>query len=637
MKDSNNTQPLVSVVIASFNMGQYLCAAIDSILNQTWENLEIIIIDDGSTDDTEERMKLYMDDLKVKYIKTENRGQPKAKNRGIDESSGEYIAFCDADDLWEPFKLEVQLPAFEDDRVGVVYSDVSYIDGDGNSVDKEETYVFFSGHVTNRLVIKNFVPFGTAVIRSQCIKQSGRFDEDFRMGIDWDLWLRYSLHWEFKFVDKKTYIYRIWPGQMSSNYRGRYDHAFRIFSKFVENNPERITKSIIRKALSDMYINRAYQIIQAEEIYIEPLGDILQGLAYDPFSKNGWKILVKLFVISGIRYSASFYNIRKLSYNILNKLKLLDFMRLMSATHPRILMYHRIVDDETQSGISKKKFVEQLNKISKSFNVISMDDLFDAYMQGEVPRNSVVLTFDDGYEDFYRNAFPILKEFGMPASLYVPTDFVSGKSWLWPDCIRYILNETSKDSLKLEFLEAKELLTGDIDYAWDLIADYFVTLADNERDRCMILLAKVAEVELPERPVDAYKAASWLQIRELSENRISIGSHSVTHSCMSRLSLEDITREVEGSRREISKYLGVDVDAFCYPYGSPCDISETVRKAVANAGYRYALAAFPSVNPLQNIFEINRYAVSENDEQFDKNLYGLSYLKKIISTFKEHE
>ena len=105
-------QPLVSVVIATYNMGQYLPLAIDSVLNQSWSNLEVVVIDDGSQDDTPEQMTRYEKDTRVRYFPTENRGQPQAKNKGLQESKGDFIAFCDADDLWQPCKLEVQQQNF---------------------------------------------------------------------------------------------------------------------------------------------------------------------------------------------------------------------------------------------------------------------------------------------------------------------------------------------------------------------------------------------------------------------------------------------------------------------------------------------------------------------------------------------
>lgn len=289
-------EPLVSVVIATYNMGQYLPEAVDSVLAQSWRNLEVIVVDDGSKDDTESRMAQFNGNGRVRYIKTENRGQPKAKNLGLKEAKGDYIAFCDADDIWHPQKLKVQLPHFSDPDVGVVYSEVSYIDQHGERVDKPQPYDRHSGKVTSYLIIKNFIPFGTAVIRRACLEKSGHFDEDLPMGIDWDLWLRYSVDWKFHYAPEKTYIYRIWSGQMSKNYRGRYDNAFLILNKFLDHYPEVLPKRLVSRAWADMYVSRGMAIAAAEKTFREPLRDVLTGLKADSFYWPAWRSLAKLML-----------------------------------------------------------------------------------------------------------------------------------------------------------------------------------------------------------------------------------------------------------------------------------------------------------------------------------------------------
>lgn len=289
-----SNQPLVSVVIATYNMGQYLMDAIDSVLGQTWENLELIVVDDGSTDKTAEVMAQFVHNPRVRYLPTENQGQPRAKNHGINSANGDYIAFCDADDLWAPNKLSLQMPHFKDKKVGVVYGEVSYIDHNGKPLKKKIPYERHSGDVTQQLVVKNFVPFGTAIIRRECVEKDGSFDVDLPMGIDWDLWLRYSLNWQFYYMPDIIYIYRIWPGQMSKNYRGRYDNAFRILNKFIQQNPGVVSDKLRARAWSDMYVSRGINVARGENTFIEPMKDILTGIRYDWTYKIAWKSAAKL-------------------------------------------------------------------------------------------------------------------------------------------------------------------------------------------------------------------------------------------------------------------------------------------------------------------------------------------------------
>jgi glycosyltransferase involved in cell wall biosynthesis len=292
-----NSNPLVSVVLASYNMGHYLPESVRSVLAQTYENIEVIIIDDGSTDDTEEQIKPLLSDPRLRYIKQENQGQPKAKNNGIKACNGEYIAFCDGDDLWATNKLELQLPLIDHDpEVGVVYSEVSYIDDKGNPLDKEQPYERYSGMVTDKLILKNFIPFGTALVKRQCFNELGLFDENLPMGIDWDLWLRFSVRFKIKYLADKTYIYRIWPGQMSSNYRGRYHHAELIMKKFIENNPRVLPEKVVNSAWADTFNNKGMAIARAEKTIKEPLSNIFTALRYDFQYIPAWKSLIKILI-----------------------------------------------------------------------------------------------------------------------------------------------------------------------------------------------------------------------------------------------------------------------------------------------------------------------------------------------------
>ncbi|WP_138441575.1 glycosyltransferase family 2 protein [Marinobacter alexandrii] len=293
---NEQSEPLVSVVIATYNMAQYLPAAIESVLAQTWKNLEVIVVDDGSEDDTEHQMQRFYGDKRVRYIRTENRGQPKAKNLGVKSSSGDFLAFCDADDLWQSDKLQRQMPLFELDQIGVVYSDVSYVGPNGEKVNKLIQYQRYRGIVIKELLIKNFIPFGTAVVRKRCFQDCGYFDENLPMGIDWDLWLRLSLHWQFEFLPETTYIYRVWPGQMSNNYRGRYENAIIILRKFFKNNPGIVSNRLQSRAWSDMYSSKAISIASSERIFFEPLVWSLKGVMCDLFYYPAWKSLAKLLL-----------------------------------------------------------------------------------------------------------------------------------------------------------------------------------------------------------------------------------------------------------------------------------------------------------------------------------------------------
>ena len=292
------TNPAVSIIIPYHKKKFFFIKTIESIINQNFKRFEVLIIyDDDNLDELNFIKKIKKKYSKVKLIINKKiLGPGLSRNKGIILSKGKYVAFCDADDIWQPDKLARQMPEFRDKDVGVVYSEVAYINDQGFSLPKEPSTDRESGWVTSHLVIKNFIPFGTAVMRRACIDRHGGFDENLPMGIDWDLWLRFSVAWKFMYVPEVTYLYRIWPGQMSKNYRGRYENAFKILNKFLSANPEAVPPVIIARAWADMYVGRAMCVAQAEKTIIEPLSDLVRGLRYDMTYYLAWKSLAKLFL-----------------------------------------------------------------------------------------------------------------------------------------------------------------------------------------------------------------------------------------------------------------------------------------------------------------------------------------------------
>lgn len=288
--------PEVSAIIATYNMGQYLADAIRSVLGQSRSNLELLVIDDGSTDNTREVVASFQSDPRLQYYWQPNSGQTRAKNVGINRARGVFVAFCDADDLWTTDKLELQLPAFDDaGRVAVVYSRHRRIDTDGVSlVHAEDSASLPSGQVTQQLFIENFVSFGTATIRLSYLKDMGGFDEALRMGIDWDLWLRLSTRYEFRFVDAVTCLYRVWPGQMSRNWRSRYEYAFRIMEHFLAEHPGVVPAATVNEAYAHCYVQRGRLRAKLDGEYVNAIRDIFRALRYRPCYLLAWKSFLRV-------------------------------------------------------------------------------------------------------------------------------------------------------------------------------------------------------------------------------------------------------------------------------------------------------------------------------------------------------
>ncbi len=280
-------RPLVSVVIATYNMARFLPLALRSALGQGYENIEVLVIDDGSRDDTQAVMAPFRSDHRVRYVFQQNGGQASAKNHGIREAQGEYVAFLDADDMWVPDKLERQMPLFlRSAAVGIVYSRFAYIDEAGSEL-RIEDYELFRGRVSGPLLISNFIGFGTSVVRKECFDRLGRFDESIGMGIDYDLWLRFSTQYEFDYVDRPLLRYREWPGQMSRNWRVRYLNGIAIMKNFLRNFPDAVDRRTVNEAWAHTYTGFGY--CMRESGRAEALSLYLRALRFKPAYFPAWK------------------------------------------------------------------------------------------------------------------------------------------------------------------------------------------------------------------------------------------------------------------------------------------------------------------------------------------------------------
>jgi glycosyltransferase involved in cell wall biosynthesis len=273
---------LVSVVLATYNSERFLAEAVRSILAQTYTNLELIVVDDGSTDGTRDLVDGFLADGRVKYVYQKNAGQPSADNAGIAQARGSFIAFNDADDVWMPDKLERQMPLFDHSRrVGVVYSPLLYIDEAGEPVSMWPMSRY-GGRVTDQLFVTNFVSFSSAIVRRECFDTVGLFDEHLAQAYDYDLWLRISTEFEFALLDEPTVYYRVWPGQMSRNFRQRYDCAIRIMSRFQATYPGALTERAIREGWAHTFASRAHLKQKYERATWHAIADYARALRVNP-------------------------------------------------------------------------------------------------------------------------------------------------------------------------------------------------------------------------------------------------------------------------------------------------------------------------------------------------------------------
>lgn len=226
--------PKVSVIIPTYNRALLVGAAIESVLAQTYRDFELIVVDDGSTDDTRQVVERYP---QARYIYQENRGEPGARNTGIQASTGEYVAFLDADDTYLPDKLERQVLVLDaQSEFGAVYSDVLVCDAAGNS---RGLYSSLTGHrgqsgwLFEALVWHSFIAVHSVLVRRIVLDEVGLFDETLPTGPDWDLWLRVAAQCAFFYIDAPLAYYWVHGGMVTLNYRKMWQGSLAVRRKLI--------------------------------------------------------------------------------------------------------------------------------------------------------------------------------------------------------------------------------------------------------------------------------------------------------------------------------------------------------------------------------------------------------------------
>ncbi|MDS0281796.1 glycosyltransferase family 2 protein [Haloarcula onubensis] len=205
MSSWEEREPAVSVVVPTYNRAQTLGAAIESVLGQTYERFELLVVDDGSTDQTQSVVEGF-EDPRIRYRRFEgNRGANVARNAGIRNANADLVAFVDSDDTWRPEKLARQVERMREtpDRVGVVYTGYWLERPSGREYGPDPGRKDLEGDIYEALLAGNgrFIPTSTALVRRTCFDRVGYFDEALPRQQEWELWLRIAREFEFALVD----------------------------------------------------------------------------------------------------------------------------------------------------------------------------------------------------------------------------------------------------------------------------------------------------------------------------------------------------------------------------------------------------------------------------------------------------
>jgi glycosyltransferase involved in cell wall biosynthesis len=196
----------VSVLIPTYNRLPKVKEAVSSVLKQTYQDFELWVVDDGSTDGTGEALKVFGD--RIKYVSQANRGVSSARNLGLRVSRGKYVAFLDSDDLWEPDKLEIQVGCMEaNPQFPLCYTDEIWI-RKGVRVNPKKKHAKYSGWIFEKCLPLCIISPSSALMKRTLFEEIGGFDENLPVCEDYDFWLRVTCRYPVLFIDKKLIVKR---------------------------------------------------------------------------------------------------------------------------------------------------------------------------------------------------------------------------------------------------------------------------------------------------------------------------------------------------------------------------------------------------------------------------------------------
>lgn len=256
---------MISVIIPVYNGEKTIIKTLKSVLTQTFSNIEIIIINDGSTDSTLEVIS-SITDIRIKILSYSNAGLAASRNRGISESTGKYISFIDADDLWTPDKLEVQLKALHQfPQAAIAYSWTDYIDVNGKILRPGKRTVA-NGDVFTQLLQSNILENGSnPLIISQVFDNIGGFDESLFAAEDWDMWLRLAANYKFACVEKSQILYRVSASSMSTNLRRQEVASLQVIERAFTCEKAASLQHLKKYALANIYRYLTFKSIETSQ------------------------------------------------------------------------------------------------------------------------------------------------------------------------------------------------------------------------------------------------------------------------------------------------------------------------------------------------------------------------------------
>ncbi len=300
---------LVSVVVPTYNRAKLLVDALDSIVSQDYRPLEIIVVDDGSTDETPDVLErwgvAHERDTELVFITIfqSNQGGNVARNRGIAAVNGTYIGFLDSDDLWHTSKLRKQIVAFQEDKnVGGVYCGVQHVDLETEQVIEPIDRSYAHGWLLDQMLIKDVTaPTSAYIVRKEVFAKVGGFDIDLQARQDWDMWIRLASEFKIACVKETLVDFRQHSGLRTASNPDKEIQAYRrILEKYAGLRAER--PFTVRQTAKAAYYRRMGRVhFHYKQEWWSALGYYSRAIIAWPFVFDSYAALAGLFFPGSLR------------------------------------------------------------------------------------------------------------------------------------------------------------------------------------------------------------------------------------------------------------------------------------------------------------------------------------------------
>lgn len=323
-------------------------------------------------------------------------------------------------------------------------------------------------------------------------------------------------------------------------------------------------------------------------------------------------------------------NIKSVVASIFSYLGFLDaygfVRRKLTKSQVAILMYHRVSpvkDNWSLEPLSPQEFEKQIEYFCRNYEIVPLERLASCIHQGNaLPERAMVITLDDGYKDNYLYAYPVLKKYHVPATIFLTTGHIGTDKLFWDGKVSYIVNNSNITQLDLDELGRFSFSSAtDKHQAGLKIVEKLKKLPNEKKNALIEKLVSICGIEIPPGLAKDF-ILSWEEVKEMSSGGIAFGAHTVNHPILTNLPLKQAKWEITQSKRDIEERLGKEVTTFAYPNG---DFNAGVVELVQKAGFSCAVSVLPGklISLKDNPYCLSRIGAIEDFNKLKVLLCGL--------------